>query len=471
MAGLLRRELPLLGFTLYLLAYVFLEWPAAFGLHFQAYAPQSVSEAWQQAHVPVYCTVFACWSLYAWLRPAAKRLFFSVSYAAASVSGSLMLFVAMSLDDPGIAYALALPAGAVAGFGQASLFMTWARVFSVREFQYSSNRIVLSCMGAIGSYIVLVMLPAAALAALLLLLVTPLASALAVACIAVSDFSTPAFNHMPSKSPGLYLTQARKLWRPAMYTFGSASVWGLTRALAMRSPEISHLTDVFSILGFFLAAVALLLTWRTLNNRFGFIKSYRAVTPLYLICILLLPLCGDLYLCIFMAISTFMFLYAFIMMFQILCRDASLRGVHPMIAWGAFATLCAVAFDCVGYLLGDMLTEWLAMTAHIGQGTIAALLCMFLFSIILFIDHRPKRSAVGSAESPLSLSCRELAKRYSLSQREYEICCLLGRGRSVEVIASSLLVSQSTVQFHCKNIYRKLDIHSKQELLDIIDGI
>lgn len=53
------------------------------------------------------------------------------------------------------------------------------------------------------------------------------------------------------------------------------------------------------------------------------------------------------------------------------------------------------------------------------------------------------------------------AQESPLSEREREVLALLCQGRSYSDIARALYVSQETVHFHIKNIYRKLQVHSK----------
>ena len=45
---------------------------------------------------------------------------------------------------------------------------------------------------------------------------------------------------------------------------------------------------------------------------------------------------------------------------------------------------------------------------------------------------------------------------------------LLLAGRSAPYIAEQLCVSQNTVKTHVRHIYAKLDIHTRQELLDLV---
>ena len=53
---------------------------------------------------------------------------------------------------------------------------------------------------------------------------------------------------------------------------------------------------------------------------------------------------------------------------------------------------------------------------------------------------------------------------------EEEVLVLLAQGHTRNGIARKLVVSDNTVRAHVKSIYHKLRIHSKQELVNIIDA-
>lgn len=59
---------------------------------------------------------------------------------------------------------------------------------------------------------------------------------------------------------------------------------------------------------------------------------------------------------------------------------------------------------------------------------------------------------------------------HGLTPRESEVFSLLARGRSLPYIRERLYISKNTAAGHVKNIYRKLDVHSKQELLDLVES-
>jgi DNA-binding CsgD family transcriptional regulator len=52
----------------------------------------------------------------------------------------------------------------------------------------------------------------------------------------------------------------------------------------------------------------------------------------------------------------------------------------------------------------------------------------------------------------------------SLTEREKGILQLLIKGLSYKEIAGSIFISTETLNSHIKNIYRKLNVHSRSEL-------
>ena len=58
-----------------------------------------------------------------------------------------------------------------------------------------------------------------------------------------------------------------------------------------------------------------------------------------------------------------------------------------------------------------------------------------------------------------------MADFLSLSAREQDVANLVLEGKSNKLIASALNISLSTVEFHLKNIYAKLGVASRVELI------
>ena len=54
--------------------------------------------------------------------------------------------------------------------------------------------------------------------------------------------------------------------------------------------------------------------------------------------------------------------------------------------------------------------------------------------------------------------------------REREVLLFLGRGYSPAYVAKKMFLSDTTVRSHIKSIYKKLDIHSREDLLQLIEN-
>lgn len=74
-----------------------------------------------------------------------------------------------------------------------------------------------------------------------------------------------------------------------------------------------------------------------------------------------------------------------------------------------------------------------------------------------------------SLDEALDERCSRLAERGGLTEREGEILGFLARGRTKAHIAGVLFVSENTVRSHVRNIYAKLDVHTRQELIDLLE--
>ncbi|MEC4176951.1 helix-turn-helix transcriptional regulator [Adlercreutzia sp. R21] len=86
--------------------------------------------------------------------------------------------------------------------------------------------------------------------------------------------------------------------------------------------------------------------------------------------------------------------------------------------------------------------------------------------------RRPSASEdAGAIRDRLSKQCLILQERHGLSMREAEVMELIARGNSMAAIAERLVISENTVRTHAKHIYTKLDIHKRQELLDMLNEL
>lgn len=84
-------------------------------------------------------------------------------------------------------------------------------------------------------------------------------------------------------------------------------------------------------------------------------------------------------------------------------------------------------------------------------------------------DGAPEDPPYVVGEGARGPGVADLLERAGLTKREREILTYWGRGHSVIYIADKLFISESTVRAHVKHIYAKLDIHSREELFELLD--
>ena len=92
--------------------------------------------------------------------------------------------------------------------------------------------------------------------------------------------------------------------------------------------------------------------------------------------------------------------------------------------------------------------------------------------VLLFAVIRPSKRSIDEETTnvgDIQLKCDRLARIGKLTKRESEILVLIAHGRSTPRIQEELMLSANTVNSHTRNVYRKLGIHSRQELLDMVE--
>ncbi len=70
----------------------------------------------------------------------------------------------------------------------------------------------------------------------------------------------------------------------------------------------------------------------------------------------------------------------------------------------------------------------------------------------------------------LGRRCAELGRAHSLTEREQEVLFLLAQRKSAGDIERELCVAHGTAKAHIRHVYRKLDIHAREELFELVDA-
>ncbi len=84
-------------------------------------------------------------------------------------------------------------------------------------------------------------------------------------------------------------------------------------------------------------------------------------------------------------------------------------------------------------------------------------------------DNETESNAEIENKPSFSALIYEMAIAYQLTPREKEVFELLLRGRDAKHMSDYLVVSINTVRTHIQNVYNKLDVHSREELIDCVE--
>jgi DNA-binding CsgD family transcriptional regulator len=137
----------------------------------------------------------------------------------------------------------------------------------------------------------------------------------------------------------------------------------------------------------------------------------------------------------------------------------------------------------IGFLLASAFAVFpvflelrMALTVTIGYFVVIAEMLLLnensaLWLLIRF-NKSPEQLAETSPAASLGVAAGDFKNynswiaSFNLTEREAEILRYMLMGRSTSRIGQILMISENTVNSHIQHIYRKLDIHNRQELLD-----
>lgn len=170
-----------------------------------------------------------------------------------------------------------------------------------------------------------------------------------------------------------------------------------------------------------------------------------------------------------------------------LLASARTHGLSPVLLFNSFFLTTEVASNFLSYIAFPLLMPHFAGVGTNYTSVFAAVMALMLIiaSMVMLTnkafssDGEPledrarahneltNNSQNGSLDS-WSNSCTALATKAGLTKREEEVMVLFSQGNSKSKIADMLYVSEGTVKTHIKSMYRKLDVHSRQELIDLV---
>lgn len=468
------------------------------------------------AQASVYSVSYFASAVGSYWLPGPTRRFMVILAAVPYFAGWACLACAMYMDS--FALQLFVAGGALLGLGSAGFFMLWQRLFAGSSPDAGNRELMLGTAYASVIYFALHLIPSAVTVYLIPTVFLP---AFGLAIIVLSpdiDATQSMFEDIPYEHPKVYRAVIHDYWRPALCVGAIGVCAGIMRSLAIGDPATGTLVNMLSMAASLLASVGLLVAWQRKNLRLNTIDMYHIAFPLVVTAILLLPLLPSSYERWLAAILYAVYSVATMLM-MVQCAQASRdRGINPVFIYGFFGGIVYTLHDA-GFLMG----AWVESLDVMGIDTMAmvALATGYVLAVMYFIGNggfrrnlgtdrvatielvalRPtveemrvvaagtseasnggaEEGASGSGDAsggdggdvkvvdPTSRRVDLMRERYRLSAREAEVVELVARGNTVVRIAEILVVSESTIRTHTRRIYAKLDVHKKQELLDLLE--
>ena len=84
------------------------------------------------------------------------------------------------------------------------------------------------------------------------------------------------------------------------------------------------------------------------------------------------------------------------------------------------------------------------------------------------LTTEPRKKTPAEKKHELATRVATVARKYKLSTREEEVLLLLGQRKTVGIIERELFIANGTAKAHVRHIYQKLDIHTRQELFNML---
>ena len=148
-------------------------------------------------------------------------------------------------------------------------------------------------------------------------------------------------------------------------------------------------------------------------------------------------------------------------------REISLYFVVPTLLTSAFWT------EIVPLIVGNTAfayeSFWGMASLLLGVAISGCLIC-FLMALVL----NTRTPATRREDGPRTSSGIEgatigaIAETYALTGREAELLRLISEGNTFKRAGELMALSTSTLQTHAKSLYRKLDVHTRQEVVDLV---
>lgn len=363
---------------------------------------------------------------------------------------------------------LAFMGSLLAGAGMALLYLQWAPFYAALDIK-NAIACIFGAMAA-GSALKIFIDLMPPLPATLCMIILPLFSII---------WARQALAYQPARESKTHIIADEGTWPiPLKIMVGVATysiIIGVMQALPLPFAPVSP--EFLTLLhhGAEIIVAALVLYWVFVRRGLlRFSSLWQAILLFTATGLLILPLIGPQWTSsalVFVSIAQTLV----VMLFWVMLADIAHHSTrNPLVIFGSGWIVYAAFFalgEAIGKAVGDQGVGMYALTVMTYFLTLAA---VFSLNERNFSQRRifadldtplPEKSNYASIDA----DCMRLGSAHGLTDREVEILQLICKGRLKNYIAETLIISENTVRSHAKHIYQKLDVHSKQELLDMLE--
>ncbi len=451
---------------------------------------------------------FLGWMISAWLRPSISLRNGVFLIAAALAGGPLLMIDAMYVET--LALPFIMVAALITGFGTAGFFVRWQRSFAAMNAVQGNLALIKGTMGSAVMYLCLCLIPQALTAFMLPLVIVPLAAL----CLWLTErtirMDQPMFEDIPRNHASVYRNALRQSLPPALGVGALGFCSGAIRFIAITHQELLSTINILSMVTLLAVVAVFYVLWTHRTARISLTSVYLVLFPIVAVFLVAMPFVGAGLTDIGFGAANACFMLACMFMMTHCGQLSRDNGISPILIYGFYGVF-AYGPQIFGYLIGyasGIESHW-----GVEQFSLVSLSALFVLLMAAILGLRgsarngwdtsleimqltvqmpsqrkrvqtdntaestpttPAAPSVSPAASavpdPLTERCRQVSCEYGLSSRETEVMELIARGYTGPAIAEMLFISENTMRTHNKRIYAKLDIHKKQELLQLINA-
>lgn len=370
-------------------------------------------------------------------------------------------------------------AGLLLGSGGALAFICWELTFATAPLDDARRAILIASAFSALPYCLLAFAPPALMVAALSIGLVPIC----ILCLGLSHRFLPlggSDTNTERPAPnwrGLWAS----LWAPLACTMMVGVIGPAVGSFATLEPMNIALRTLLYQFANLLTVGVLAFCWFKLKVRPTLESVFLVLVPIAVVVLFLFPFWSHGYQGAVLAFGCFIFSFVSILMMMLCIELSREHGVGLGAVYGIFAGGTYLA-----QILGGSLARVVSSSTYPKQVQVIAVVALLLWGLsaigLLAMWHmRSKKAAPeepteprskelpNEAADPLASRCTALSRSHNLTPREAEVLELIGRGRDVGAIAEILCLSRNTVRTHIQRLYADLSVHTRQELIDLLE--